>query len=139
MLLDGIWYIKVNLMYTVAEVYYPITCMQFFKINKSWTNLRTLSSEQHTLSRSSEFAALRPRAEGPPDRPRRPAGAPPRYGQAGLLPSRQPACAHYAARCCQHARECNCLEDSRRSQSKYLSRARARVSSFWSLTKQEGG
>ncbi|KAL1504656.1 hypothetical protein AB1Y20_008436 [Prymnesium parvum] len=31
----------------------------------------------------------------------------------------------------------NCLEDSRRSQGKYLSRARARVSSFWSLTKQE--
>ena len=30
----------------------------------------------------------------------------------------------------------NCLEDSRRSQIKYLSRARARVSSFWSLTKQ---
>tara|TARA_B100000768_G_scaffold35139_1_gene33718 strand:- start:413 stop:712 length:300 start_codon:yes stop_codon:yes gene_type:complete len=34
---------------------------------------------------------------------------------------------------------CNCLEDSRRSQGKYLSRARARVSSFWSLTKQEEG
>ena len=34
---------------------------------------------------------------------------------------------------------CNCLEDSRRSQSKYLSRARARVSSFWSLTRQAAG
>ena len=33
----------------------------------------------------------------------------------------------------------NCLEDSRRSQAKYLSRARARVSSFWSLTKQREG
>ncbi len=33
----------------------------------------------------------------------------------------------------------NCLEDSRRSQSKYLSRARARVSSFWSLTRQPAG
>ena len=33
----------------------------------------------------------------------------------------------------------NCLEGSRRSQSKYLSRARARVSSFWSLTRQEPG
>ena len=33
----------------------------------------------------------------------------------------------------------NCLEDSRRSQVKYLSRARARVSSFWSLTKQLPG
>jgi len=31
----------------------------------------------------------------------------------------------------------NCLEDEVRSQSKYLARARARVSSFWSLTKQE--
>ena len=34
---------------------------------------------------------------------------------------------------------CNCLEDSRRSQSKYLQRARERVSSFWSLTRQEEG
>ncbi len=34
---------------------------------------------------------------------------------------------------------CNCLEGSRRSQVKYVSRARARVSSFWSLTKQEEG
>lgn len=33
----------------------------------------------------------------------------------------------------------NCLEDSRRSQGKYLSRARARVSSFWSLTRQHDG
>jgi hypothetical protein len=33
----------------------------------------------------------------------------------------------------------NCLEDSRRSQGKYLSRARSRVSSFWSLTRQMAG
>ena len=33
----------------------------------------------------------------------------------------------------------NCLEGSRRSQGKYLSRARARVSSFWSLTRQHEG
>ena len=31
----------------------------------------------------------------------------------------------------------NCLRGSQSSQAKYLSRARARVSSFWSLTKQE--
>ena len=33
----------------------------------------------------------------------------------------------------------NCLRGARGSQAKYLSRARARVSSFWSLTKQEPG
>jgi len=33
----------------------------------------------------------------------------------------------------------NCLERSSSSQAKYLSRARSRVSSFWSLTKQEAG
>ena len=33
----------------------------------------------------------------------------------------------------------NCLQGARSSQAKYLSRARARVSSFWSLTKQEPG
>lgn len=33
----------------------------------------------------------------------------------------------------------DCLVRSRSSQAKYLSRARARVSSFWSLTKQEPG
>ena len=33
----------------------------------------------------------------------------------------------------------NCLQGARGSQAKYLSRARARVSSFWSLTKQEPG
>ena len=33
----------------------------------------------------------------------------------------------------------NCLRGSRSSQAKYLSRARTRVSSFWSLTKQEPG
>jgi len=33
----------------------------------------------------------------------------------------------------------NCLEGNRRSQGKYLSRVRERVSSFWSLTKQEEG
>ena len=34
---------------------------------------------------------------------------------------------------------CNCLEGRRSSQAKYLARARSRVSSFWSLTKQPPG